>query len=276
LLAALLVAGGGLFLLIGDDDPAPNDPTPKVRIENEIDVVRFTVDSASVGRRREIGLVPSKGAALRPLLVLLHGQGTSPEWLMSDELLAALKAQGRKAPAVVLLDGSNDSYWHDRADGKWGKYVVKEAIPAAAERLGADPKRVAIGGISMGGFGALDLARVYPNRFCAVGAHSPALWRTFDETFDAAFDDEADFEEHDLFQKIEEGFRYPEPVRIDVGTEDPFFEADSDFADLLEETGADVGFHDAPGGHDIDYWWPRMPAYLSYYAGALASCEGPG
>jgi hypothetical protein len=49
-------------------------------------------------------------------------------------------------------------------EGAWGAYVLREAIPAALKRTGADPQRVAIG-ISMGGFGALDLARISPGRF---------------------------------------------------------------------------------------------------------------
>ena len=50
----------------------------------------------------------------------------------------------------------------------------------------------------MGGFGAYDLARLYPRRFCAVGGHSPALWRTGGETAPGAFDDADDFARHDV------------------------------------------------------------------------------
>ena len=66
------------------------------------------------------------------------------------------------------------------------------------ERFGADPRRVAIGGISMGGFGAYDIARLNPGRFCAVAGHSPALWRTGGETAPGAFDDAEDFARHDV------------------------------------------------------------------------------
>ena len=110
-----------------------------------------------------------------------------------------LERLGPRAPAVLLVDGGDHSYYHDRRDGPWGEYVFREAIPAALERLRADPDRVAIGGISMGGFGALDLARLHPGRFCAVGGHSPALWRTGGETPAGAFDDAEDFSRHDLF-----------------------------------------------------------------------------
>jgi S-formylglutathione hydrolase FrmB len=75
---------------------------------------------------------------------------------------------------VAFPDGAEDKYWHDRDSGAWGTYVLDEVIPQVAERLHTDD-RVAIGGISMGGFGAYDLAQQSPRRFCAVGGHSPAL-----------------------------------------------------------------------------------------------------
>lgn len=234
--------------------------------------VDFTVRSASVGTRDEIGLVPNGVPRGRPLLVLLHGRGTSPSWMLTDQLLGALQKEGKKAPAVALLDGGDDSYWHDRAAGDWGHYVMKEAIPQALKVLHADPKRVAIGGISMGGFGALDLARLYPTRFCAVGGHSPALWRTGGETAAGAFDDAADFSRHDLFSSVQNGFRYREPVWIDVGDEDPFFAADHDFAHLVADSGSDVSMHFWSGAHNSEYWLPHMNDYIDFYSNALAAC----
>jgi S-formylglutathione hydrolase FrmB len=73
---------------------------------------------------------------------------------------------------VLLVDGGDHSYYHDRDDFDWGTHVLRDAIPAARRRLNTDPGREAIGGFSMGGFGALDLAR--QRRFCAVGGHSAA------------------------------------------------------------------------------------------------------
>jgi S-formylglutathione hydrolase FrmB len=199
----------------------------------------------------------------------------SPEGFVSDELLSALEGEGRKAPAVVLLDGGESSYWHDRQDGDWGFYVVSEAIPRAIEELDADPDRVAIGGISMGGFGALDLARLYPDRFCAVGAHSPALWRDGSETPAGAFDDAEDFELHDLFHIVEEGFHFGIPVWLDVGLDDPFFTTAGDLGRLLQKKD-DVTLRLWPGAHNTAYWWSHMDQYIDFYTDALASCGRSG
>jgi S-formylglutathione hydrolase FrmB len=113
-------------------------------------------------------------------------------------MFAALAAQGAQAPDIVFPDGGPDSYWHNRADGRWASYVLDDIIPRALALLHADPRRIAIGGISMGGFGALDLARIVPSRFCAVGGHSAALWQSAGETASGAFDDAEDYARHEM------------------------------------------------------------------------------
>src|SRR5207253_6161159 len=124
----------------------------------------------------EILVTPAGDGRGRPLLVLLHGRSVQPDSWLSDSFFEALHALGNRAPNVLLANGGKHSYWHNRQDGPWGSYVLREAIPAALARSGADRRRVAIGGISMGGFGARDLARIAPHRFCAVGGQSAALW----------------------------------------------------------------------------------------------------
>jgi S-formylglutathione hydrolase FrmB len=144
-------------------------------------------------------VIPAGSAAgRRPLLVFLHGKGENEDSHLDDAMFAALARQGARAPDVVFPYGGADSYWHDRAAGRWGAYVTDELIPVTLRRLNADPARVAIGGISMGGFGALDLARLHPGRFCAVGGHSAALWPTGADSAAGAFDDAEDFARHDV------------------------------------------------------------------------------
>jgi enterochelin esterase-like enzyme len=206
----------------------------------------------------------------RPVVVLLHGRGSSPEGMLSDEMFAALRDSGDRAPIVVLPESPTEaSYWHDRADGAFGRFVTEDVIPLAIGEVGADPKRVAIGGISMGGFGALDLARQDPNAYCAVGAHSPALWRSASETAEGAFDDAEDFEVHDVMQAAQDDPRMygDTPVRIDVGDEDPFAGADEAFAGSLQ---GDVSFEMAPGDHNESYWNAHMDDYIDFYATSCA------
>jgi S-formylglutathione hydrolase FrmB len=141
----------------------------------------FTIDSRLVGRSLDQAVfVPSEDTKGRPLLVLLHGRSSTPDSMAKKSITNAVRELGSRAPVVVFANGGDHSYYHDRADGRWGSYILNEVIPAAVRKYDLDGSRVAIGGFSMGGFGALDLARF--KRFCAVGAHSAAMWRTGGET----------------------------------------------------------------------------------------------
>jgi S-formylglutathione hydrolase FrmB len=247
-------------------------------------VVHYRLHSRMLGRDlSEVAVIP-RGGDRHPLLVFLHGrlgskpwswllpQLSGPEGQLSNALFDALASLRRKAPVVVLLDGGNHSYYHDRRDGAYGSEVLGEAIPDAVRRFHTS-SRIAIGGISMGGYGALHLAAVAPGRFCAVGGHSAALWEEPGASAPAGFDDAADFERNDVFHAAEQGRFDRIPVWLDVGTSDPFRSADTAFARILRRRGADVVLHMWSGGHAATYSHAHMRSYLRFYANELASCR---
>ncbi len=242
-------------------------------------VVHFTIVSELVHRTlTETAVVPPGNAGgLHPLLVFLHGKGENEDSNLSEGMFAALAALGPHAPIVVFPDGGEDSYWHDRAEGAWGSYVMREVIPQAVRRFHADPRRVAIGGLSMGGFGSYDLARLYPGRFCAVGGDSAALWRSGGESAQGAFDNGEDFARHDVVGAAQAtSDPYPgAALWLDVGSEDPFRAADTKLAQILRSHGRGVQFHVWPGGHNQAYWSSHWGSYLPFYADALAHCHQP-
>jgi pimeloyl-ACP methyl ester carboxylesterase len=193
----------------------------------------------------------------RWLLVLLHGKGGSPEQFLSQPFFDTLDALGGRAPDVLLLDGGADSYWHNRADGAWGSMVLREAIPAGVRRT--DARRIALGGISMGGYGALLLGSRHRS-FCAVGAQSPALWLSAGETAPGSFDDAQDYARNNVFK-----LKPPRPLWIDLGASDPFYQATLTYA-----RRAGVHAHVKPGGHDEALWDAFTPQFLRFFARACA------
>ncbi len=263
---ALVVVSGGVLAVIGSAAD-----TRGAR------VLRFTIDSRFAHRALPVVAVVPSGGGRRPLLVFPHGKGGDQDSELDDAMFAALAGLGPRAPDVVFPYGGPDSYWHDRADGAWGSYVLREVIGQAIRRLHADPRRVTIGGISMGGFGALNLARLDPHRFCAVGGHSTAVWASGGEAAAGAFDDAEDFSRNDVIGAA----RSRDPYRgtavwIDVGRDDPFRAADARLASELRYDGQAVQFHVWVGGHDSSYWNRHWGSYLRFHAGALAQCRaGP-
>jgi enterochelin esterase-like enzyme len=169
---------------------------------------------------------------------------------------------------IAFPYGGDHSYWHRRASGDWESYVVDEVIPAVGRREPVDTARVAIGGISMGGFGAYDIARRNPRRFCAAGGHSPALWQSAGETAPGAFDDAADFARHDVIGAARRGAFARLPLWLDAGSGDPFRPGDR----ALDAAVARTRLRTWPGGHDGAYWNSHWGPYLRFYARALSRC----
>lgn len=268
-LAVLALAGGVVvYLTLRATVLAPVD-THGLRLEH------VTIDSGAM--RRDMGVdvvLPPEPPERRPLLVFLHGRNGSEHSYTDDEaMFGALARLGARAPAVAFPAGEH-GYWHDRGEGAWGRYVVDEVIPEVVRRFALDGKRVAIGGISMGGFGAYDLALLHPGLFCAVGGHSPALWLRGADTAEGAFDDAEDFERNDVLAMTRgdsAAFRGI-PIWNDAGREDPFLISDVAFDNALKAAGANLTARVWPGGHDRAYWDRHWPAYFNFYARALANC----
>ena len=266
--AALVVAAVVALVVVGG--PLGSSDT------RGAEVLDLEIDSAAVERRQPVSVLVPEGAkdAGRPLLVLLHGRGGDESSFLTQPFYDAVAALGDRAPVIAFPDGGDSSYWHDRETGGWGSYVIDEVIPEAIEVAGADPGRVAIGGVSMGGFGAFDLARLNPGSFCAAGGHSPALWVNGGESAPGAFDDAEDFAGHDLVAAAgsDPGGLSGPKLWLDTGDADPFVPGDDAFLAAAGQSGLEVSHHRAPGGHDRDYWDPRWERYLRFYTRALARC----
>lgn len=234
------------------------------------------IQSELLDREMPVKVVVPKGAppSGRSLVVFLHGRGEDERSYLVEPMFDALSNLRTRAPVVAFPYGGESSYWHDRGSGDWGSYVLDELIPQLVSRYDVDPNQVAIGGISMGGFGAYDVARLDPDRFCAVGGHSPAIWTSPGETADGAFDDGDDFSRNDLIAIADSAAKPYTGLKLwlDAGTEDPFLDGDAAFEDALRAAGAHLVVKSSSGGHDSDYWNDNWDEYMGWYAHVLGDC----
>jgi len=234
-------------------------------------IERYDIRSRFVDQRLPQVLVTPRGAGSgRPLLLFLHGRGSGEESNVNDGFLRALDELGAQAPVVVLPSGGDHSYFHGRSSGDWARYVLDDVIPQAVKRSGADGNRIGIGGISMGGFGAFSIARLRPDRFCAVGGHSAALWSESGATPAGAFDDADDFSRNDVIAIARaQGASAWGNARLwlDGGNDDPFREAGEQFAGALG-----IKMRHWSGAHEGKYWSAHFDDYLAFYGAALAAC----
>ncbi len=261
------------------------DTTPTPSETRGAKLVDYSVESELLDDELPVEVVIPPGATdgKRSLLVFLHGRGEDETSYLDEEMFSALVRQQGKAPLLAFPRGDEDSYWHDRESGAWGSYVREELIPRLVKRFDIEPERIAIGGISMGGFGAFDIARQGPlelaggkgAEFCAIAGHSPAVWEQASQTAPGAFDDAADFNAHDVIDLVGPPASplAGDAFRIDVGDEDPFAEAAEMLATELQAGGAEGRFVLGEGEHEDSYWSSNWREYMRFYARALNECR---
>lgn len=214
-------------------------------------------------------------AARYPVLYMLHGiNGSYEEWLVCGLIAAAeeMILDGRIQPLIIVLPQGDRGYYINHSGGgpRWADYILREVVPLVDASYRTIPSRAgrAIGGDSMGGHGALQLAINNPELFGTIGAHSPAL-RRLSETF-PFFGDAAYFARHDPLTLA----RTSEAVNqlsiwIDTGAEDPWRRRAADLHDALNERGVPHRWRLLPGRHDRAYWRANVGDYLLFYSRSL-------
>ncbi|WP_028645153.1 alpha/beta hydrolase [Nocardioides sp. URHA0020] len=208
-----------------------------------------------------------------PVVVALHGLHQSAETIVGaslyvDRYLAAAVADGVPPFAVAAVDGGT-SYWHPRPDGEdTGAMVVDELLPLL-EQQGLDVSRVGLLGWSMGGYGALRLGGLLgPDRVGAVVASSPAIWLDDDSASRSGFADAAEYAQFTVVGHQQDLAGVP--VRVDVGTGDPFYRDVQDYVHGFPHD-ADVVSTFRPGAHDPAYWRRMLPAQLRFLGRGVGS-----
>ena len=221
-----------------------------------------------------------RASARYPVLYLLHGAGDGiaagrVEWVnvglapAVDQLLA----WGEIRPMIVVLPEGEQGYWIDHANGgpKWAAYTARDVVRHVDRtfRTDARPGRRAIGGLSMGGHGAVQLALNYPDVFRIAGAHSPSI-REYPQS-PPFFGNPAWFARYDpiALARQRRGTRGL-TVWIDWGVRDRWRAGSEALADALQGSGARVQAHRFDGEHEGGYWRAHLPDYLRFYAQALA------
>ena len=119
-----------------------------------------------------------------PVVYLLHGYGDDDTgWLQFGEinrLADKAIADGTIPPMIIVMPDGFVSFYMNSYDGKekYEDFFVKEFMPNVekAYRIKAKKQYRGIAGLSMGGFGSLNMALKYPDMFSAVAPLSAAIW----------------------------------------------------------------------------------------------------
>ena len=249
---------GARRLLLGDPEPA--HPLPS----GQGTVVQGTFTSRAMQTTTRWSVAyPGPVTPGLPVLLVLHGRGDDARAVLGSHRLGAFLTQSvqRGTPpfAVVAVDGGDHTYWHRRASGQDPQAMLTGELLPLLSAHGLQTRRVALGGWSMGGYGALLLAeRLGSSRITAVAVDSPAIWRRASESAPGAFDDPTDFTAHDVLAGAADLAEIP--VRVSCGTSDPFLPGVRALLRDLPHAEHDL----AAGVHDLAWWQHAAPAQLAF------------
>lgn len=200
-------------------------------------------------------------------LYLLHGIfGNHTDWVTNTRIQKWAEA---KNLAVVMPAGDNAFYLDDPQTGNlYGEYIGRELVEMTRRMFPLSRKRedTFIGGLSMGGYGALRNGLKYHETFSHIACLSGALHileknslgqiakelSCFGDLEEAA---KSDKNPRVLLEKISKdpAARFPR-IYSACGTEDILYDANCLYRDVLESYGIDLTWESLPGRHDWDFW----------------------
>lgn len=242
-----------------------------------------TVKSTALKRRADLSLYvpPETSAKSLPLVILLHGvYGSHWAWLFkggAHQVLDRLIKEENLPPMMLAMP--SDGLWGDgsgyarHADADYHRWIVEE-VPAAAAlvdpRVNRAPQFIA--GLSMGGYGAMRLGALHPEKFGAISAHSSctdiAHMQGFVEETTAQFD----LKEEPPLSVIEcmklNASRLP-PLRFDCGSEDILIEHNRLLHQQLDQEGIPHEYEEFSGGHTWEYWHEHLAESLRFFSKVL-------
>jgi S-formylglutathione hydrolase FrmB len=305
--------------------PSPS-PSPKPAQSPNVQAVTFHSDALGVDKQLVLYLPASYSSSPNrhyPVFYYLHGLGGDEKaWTKGGHLDAA--ADAMKLDAIIVMPDGDDSFYVDSPepidyaactgsgaglfmpgeprsttcvkDRKYETYITKDLVAYIDShyRTIATRDGRAIAGLSMGGFGALELAGRHPDLYAATASHSGvdslyylgphpynagsaqlltdlAQWGTGAEPIGGWVrglfgTDKSFWDAHDpvaLLTKLPPGKL---AIYLDCGTEDDFgLDAQAAFLhDQLTARHIDHAFFLGSGGHNFAFWTAREPNSLQF------------
>ena len=225
-----------------------------------------------------------------PVLYFLHGLGGDQTFLISSSgwsLIEDAWEQKRFGEFVIITPQAGTSFYVNSRNGRvrYEDFFIREFIPGMEKKFRIANTRSgrAIGGISMGGYGALRFAFKYPQMFAAVSAHMPALLEqlphgsqnaAFTLFFGTAFGSPLD----EAFWKANTPFVFARTAKlsglkiyVDCGDRDNYgFDGGARSLDkLLTARHVPHTVHIYPGEHDWQFVAQHLLESLQFDADAL-------
>ncbi|WP_339714215.1 alpha/beta hydrolase-fold protein [uncultured Kriegella sp.] len=251
----------------------------------ENDGLRFlTVKTKNLKGRGDICLfVPkvSEGVTNLPIYILLHGvYGSAWVWAMkggAHRTAQRLMDNGTIRPAIIAMP--SDGLWGDGSgylphlEKNFSEWIVSDVPNAIIENIpqASVESELCIGGLSMGGYGALRLGIQNPHKFKAISAHSAIT--KFEEMGDFVEESLSSYGVKDSETAVIDAVKNHKnkipSLRFDCGTSDDLLEANRLLHQQLLNLKVTHVYQEFEGGHEWPYWIEHVKDSFLFFNGQV-------
>jgi S-formylglutathione hydrolase FrmB len=209
-----------------------------------------------------------------PTFYLLHG-------LSDDESIwtrrTSIERYAEQYPFLIVMPDGGRAWYCDSRLGGYETFIAQELV-AFIDKLFPTLKQAryrAIGGLSMGGYGALKLGWKYPRVFGSITAHSSAVgfmhhWGANGESDIPEvrlIANDVDAKANDIYElaaKCPPGAR--PNLYFDCGRDDFLYGENEDLARYLLKLKIPHTYNRFDGAHDWGYWDTHLQDALKFHA----------
>src|SRR5690242_3642974 len=235
-----------------------------------------------------------------PVLYYLHGLGDNEQMFVRSggfNLVQELWERSQIGDFIIVSPAGYASFFMNSHDGsfRYDDFFLQEFMPLIEHRYRIAARRESrgIGGISMGGYGALRMAFLHPQLFGSVSAHSAALMerlpavslgnspesgrlRLLGDVFGSP-PDRLFWDRNNPLKIAATAQLGGMKIYFDCGSADDYgFEAGARALDkMLVSRRIAHEFHLYPGGHNWSYFAGHLPDSLRFHSAAFRLDETP-
>jgi S-formylglutathione hydrolase FrmB len=207
---------------------------------------------------------------------LLHG--------LSDDYTAWLRwsnieLYARTLPLIVILPDGDRWFYCDAAQGPaYESALVRDLVGFVDQYFptGTEGRCRAIGGLSMGGYGAMKLGLKHPDLFASISAHSGchAICRTGSDflgpQWKRIWGTKKAQRENDPFWLADQLDPKRAPaIWLDCGQDDGLLSHNQELHRHLKRLKIKHEYHEFPGGHSWPYWDEHVREALAFHCQVL-------
>ncbi len=248
--------------------------------------VHFGNANALVKMTSAMVILPEGKTGPFPVFYLLHGLSDDHSvWVRRTSIERYVEG----LPLIVVMPDGGRSFYTDAKDRPrfaYETHFIRDLMGFVDATFQTIPKREGrvIGGLSMGGYGAMKLALKHPDLFCAAVSHSGAVAfaskRILGETdwvreFVPIFGKDPTGGPEDVFALAERADRATLPaLRLDCGANDFLIEDNRRFHRHLESLGIPHEYAEHPGEHNWAYWDLHVQESIAFFMNALGLKRG--